>query len=126
MKSISYIYSSIWYYDLKYNKAKNRKFFPLYGIFKKCPDGQILGYRENSFCMSWCSSTVRLWAFPEVVRIFESLKSRDGVFIYRLTRKSKDAKIVADFKTRKEKLVEKYDKREFRNCRFTTFMEGKG
>lgn len=81
---------------------EQKKFVALYGVFCQMPDGSIMGYTENSFSMSWSFDKVRLWTKETALLYIEEFHSKpnpDGrkYFIYRLTRKSKSARITADF-----------------------------
>jgi hypothetical protein len=116
MKSIRWIYRNLLYF----NKTENNKsFYALYGVFLE-KEGQILGYIEQSFSMAWSEKYVRLWSRRDAEIYKKKLeKEYKNVFIYRLTRKSPNAKIVADLKKRKSSLANKYDKFLFRNVEFT-------
>jgi hypothetical protein len=68
----------------------------LFGIFKRDKDGNILGYVEHSFHMSWNVFFVRRWTKRELKSLsLDPDFRKPGVFFLRLTRtKHKDIKLI--------------------------------
>jgi hypothetical protein len=104
-----------------YQKGEyEKRFLPLYGLFFENKEtGEILGYTENSFSMCWTKNYARLWTLERAKHYLDQhIKSKGNkhgrFFIYRLTRKSPNAKITVDWKFR----AENYNKYNFRNIQF--------
>lgn len=107
------------YFDRSPPEPKPKSFIALYGVFCQNPDGTIYGYVEGSFSMSWHTSQVRLWKLQDALYYLNRLNKqshggRTKFFIYRLTRKSPRARIVADFTG----FLEHPYSKTFRNARF--------
>ena len=102
-------------YTCKYRNQdiKYRRFLPLYGIF--CiADGELYGYVENSFSMSFDKTRVRVWSLIDaqyhLKELFKNRKDKTKkYFIYRLTRRSSSARIIADFSLWKSPTIVKFD-----------------
>ena len=87
----------------------------IYGIFKRTDKG-LLGYTENSFCMSWEADRVRVWRrhHIETESFMETVKNKkEDVFLVRLNSKMSPVNIV-DWHPRC-KDTKKYD---WRNAKF--------
>jgi len=118
-----------WITNLTSNKGEKRlPYMALYGLFRQDPDGTIQGYIENSFSMGWSTERVRLWGksnaqhyLNEHVRKCKKYGNPDNTrfFIYRLTRRSPNARIIADLKGRMEEIQRCNRNFIFRNCKFT-------
>lgn len=109
---------------------KNRNSYynqPLYAIFKRDKEGRLLGYVENSFCMSWDLERVRVWpsndsgydlvSKGDMRRILpwmdrKTKKNKEGIFVVRL----RSAKCPVDVKFDNIPIDSKdYRKYNFRN-----------
>ena len=116
-KSMRCMYSRLSYYGT--NEAKKKSYVALYGIFRISSIGVVQGLTECSFSMEWSSTEVAIVPLDSAQYYFDKYKeSGYQYFIYRLTRKSKNRMIIADFKSRKEELTELYDKYRHRNIEF--------
>jgi hypothetical protein len=99
-----------WAYQGKYlnysserNLSPNKKFYALYGIFRRSPNGEIEGYVENSFSMGWSDKAVLTMNHSMAIKdLNKMLSNKDHkpylkrgwkYFIYRVTRKSDKAVI---------------------------------
>lgn len=64
----------------------------IYGIFKRDEKGNLLGYVENSFSMSWEKDSVRVWRKNDGPAIFQAdfraKKNKEKAFLVRLNSKS--------------------------------------
>ena len=122
-KFLKYNYTHLSHYD---KSLKGKKFIAFYGIFYKEPDGTIKGYIENSSSMGWSLTETRAWSLDYAKGSLKALlktrkyygANRKNFFIYRLTKQSKNALITADWKQRKETLVQDYRNYTFRNIKF--------
>lgn len=123
-------YIEPYYYAIKYDGFKNRKFMPLYGIFCITNDNpaSIIGYVENEFSMDW-AKRVRMYNLKDAKKTLANIRKdykkhpENKFFIYKLTSRSLKSLISIDFKDRLKKLTELYDKYQFRNLAFTVNVE---
>jgi len=108
-------------------KSKKR-FERQYGLFA-IKDGVICGYVEHSFSMGWSTERVSIMSLESAERDLKIVAKENNFgaehfFIYRLSRKSKNAPIQVDFEARAKELIERHNagestKFEFRNAPFT-------
>lgn len=118
-------------YTLDKNERKNR-FRSLYGIFRQnLKTGLIEGFVEHSFSMGWSTDRVCLLSKSGAFEVaggndrkfqFSETKGYKH-FIYRLTKRGKNATIIADFEERKRDCLsaETYmSKFNYRNIKFNT------
>ena len=65
----------------------------LYGVFGWSAQGQILGYIEKSFDMSWATNAVRVWSFKDAQAILKGLQKerrcKASLFLIRVSRANK-------------------------------------
>ena len=122
MKPTYHLYKNVYY---PYKAIQDKKYVALYGIFRKdLRTGEIQGYTEHSFHMSFSAERVRLWSLSDAQYfIKKDFTDRDDknykYFIYRLTKRGDNDSIVADFKERKECYLSRGLKKfEFRNVKF--------
>ena len=119
-----------WIKSLKYERQK--KFMALYGFFRENEaTGEIEGQIERSFDLAWMKDQVA----PMPLELAQDhLKGylpggKDHVkgyryFIYRISRKSANALITCDWKTRRDKLIVKWETYVYRNVNFV--LNGRG
>ena len=113
------------HYTLDWKNPAKKKYIALYGIFRQSPSPEckIEGYVENSFSMEWSYKFVLTMeysmALKDLNEMFKlpvykkDIKNGYRYFIYRITRKSKNAAIQAT------PPPIKYDKYNYRNWAFT-------
>ena len=108
-----------------------RKFIPIYGLFYQDSNGDIFGYVENSFSMSWSKEFVRGWDLKAALYYYNKYTKKKSkntkipgdvkYFIYRLTRRPKVATIVPLFAQRIANIKDRQISYYFRNIPFQSF-----